>query len=134
MTRALTLVMTTLVAGCSSDQWEIARAHNSIAEKLLDPSSAQFRGDAVFLQRSKDGSDEYVTVCGEVNAKNISGRYVGFKRYIYQLRNKERDAQTDKKEHTPWTSIEPPANDSVRLTFFNEDYSRKCIAKGSASG
>ena len=41
---------------------------------LFDPQSAEFRNE----QTSNEGS-----VCGEVNAKNRMGGYVGFSRYVY---------------------------------------------------
>lgn len=41
---------------------------------LKDPGSAQYRNERVM----RDG----VTVCGELNAKNSMGGYVGFKRYV----------------------------------------------------
>lgn len=50
----------------------IAQAKESVTRKLKDPESARFRG--VFTMRG--------SVCGEVNAKNSYGGYVGFKRFL----------------------------------------------------
>ena len=50
----------------------IKSAEESVAYDLIDPSSAQFRN--IVLKRG--------TVCGQVNAKNQVGAYVGFKRFI----------------------------------------------------
>ena len=45
----------------------------SVKERLSDPGSAQFRN-----VQAKNGA-----VCGEVNAKNKMGGYVGFTRFMY---------------------------------------------------
>jgi hypothetical protein len=51
----------------------IPKARQSIMVFLKDPESAQFRNEHI----TKSGA-----LCGEVNAKNSMGGYVGFKRYI----------------------------------------------------
>jgi hypothetical protein len=48
------------------------KAKRSVSEQLLDPTSAQFRN----VQSRGD------SVCGEVNAKNKIGAYVGFRRFV----------------------------------------------------
>lgn len=58
------------IAGCGNS--DIDKARQAVAEKLNDPGSAQFRNE-----RSEKGG----WVCGEVNAKNAFGGYIGFKRY-----------------------------------------------------
>ena len=52
------------------------KAKEAIASKLKDPGSAQFRNVKLKLYIDKP------VVCGEVNAKNSYGGYVGFKRFI----------------------------------------------------
>ncbi len=52
----------------------IETARLPITNMLKDPLSAQFRNESI-LSNNK-------TVCGEVNAKNSIGGYVGFKNYI----------------------------------------------------
>jgi hypothetical protein len=52
----------------------IADAQTLITDRLKDPESARFR--AVFT------SPKMLAVCGEVNAKNSMGGYVGFRRFI----------------------------------------------------
>ena len=47
----------------------------SLAEHMKDPDSVKFRN----LITSESGS----VLCGEVNAKNSYGGYVGFKRFYY---------------------------------------------------
>lgn len=51
----------------------IPKARQPILAFLKDPSSAEFRNERI-------GSGG--AVCGEVNAKNAMGGYVGFKKYI----------------------------------------------------
>jgi hypothetical protein len=50
----------------------IVRAKTAVTDELKDPESARFRG--VQIVRG--------SVCGEVNAKNSMGGYVGFKRFV----------------------------------------------------
>jgi hypothetical protein len=52
----------------------ISRAHEAATQTLVDPESARFRNDYV---------DAAGGVCGEVNAKNRMGGYVGFTPYIW---------------------------------------------------
>lgn len=55
-------------------------AKNSIAKKMLDPSSVQFR-NLTYVESAlhKEGEPVRHGLCGEVNAKNSYGGYVGFK-------------------------------------------------------
>lgn len=48
---------------------KVAMIEKRVRDALLDPSSAQFR--------NQNGN------CGEVNAKNRMGGYIGFNRYVY---------------------------------------------------
>jgi hypothetical protein len=58
----------------------VRAAHDALKEGLYDPQSAQFRAEGV----GDSGS-----VCGEVNAKNRLGGYVGFRRFVYVPQDKE---------------------------------------------
>ncbi|HEU4843605.1 MAG TPA: hypothetical protein VFT05_05015 [Burkholderiaceae bacterium] len=49
-----------------------------VKEKVLEPSSAQFRNQFI----GKKGAP-----CGEVNAKDAFGAYIGFQRYISVARD-----------------------------------------------
>lgn len=69
MKRAVILLGLLAIAGCDQS---IRKAHDAVKESLFDPNSAEFRNDHV----ASDG-----TVCGEVNAKNRMGGYVGFTDY-----------------------------------------------------
>ena len=63
------------------DYLEIQKAKSLVKENLIDPTSPLFRNEIVAREKvDKDGT-EYVYVCGEVNAKNRMGAYVGFKEY-----------------------------------------------------
>jgi hypothetical protein len=62
-------------------------ARAALANQLKDPSTAQFRG--LFLSQGRmivDGNVQFpIQLCGEVNAKNSYGGYVGFKRFAATL-------------------------------------------------
>lgn len=66
-----------ILAGCNSVERD---AEKRVASELRDPSSAQFRNVRVVDQ--VDGSQ---AVCGEVNAKNAYGGYVGFEPFVHVL-------------------------------------------------
>ena len=53
-----------------------AKGKEAVASNLLDPSSAMFRNLQV-----KSFAEGYV-LCGEVNAKNCYGGYVGFQPFV----------------------------------------------------
>ncbi|MDH1308940.1 hypothetical protein N5C40_20735 [Pseudomonas fulva] len=72
MNRVLVLLGLLAIAGCDQT---LRNAHDAVKEKLFDPDSAEFRNDRIM----SDG-----TVCGEVNAKNRMGGYVGFTDYSVQ--------------------------------------------------
>lgn len=57
--------------GMSIEEEYIEQAKVAISKDLKDPSSAQFRNVRVISGK----------VCGEVNAKNAMGGYVGFQRF-----------------------------------------------------
>lgn len=67
----IAVILLGLLALSGCDQ-SIRKAHDAVKETLFDPNSAEFRNDHVM----SDG-----TVCGEVNAKNRMGGYVGFTEY-----------------------------------------------------
>ncbi len=63
------LLFLLLLTGC--DQ-RLNQAHEAVKQQLNDPDSAEFRDE----RKMSDG-----TICGEVNAKNRMGGYVGFTPY-----------------------------------------------------
>ncbi|WP_323615253.1 hypothetical protein [Pseudomonas putida] len=70
---ALVVLAGIILAGCGNS--DIDRAHQAVGELFNDPASAQYRND-----RAVKGG-----VCGEVNAKNAFGAYVGFTAYAVAL-------------------------------------------------
>lgn len=59
-------------------------SRGAVVSILKDPSSAQFRG--MFLSHGRELTSTSVahpvTLCGEINAKNTYGGYVGFRRFV----------------------------------------------------
>lgn len=72
--RRLMAVATLLLAGCADHANEDAQAF--IAGQLKDPASAQFQK---VQSLEHDGT---LLSCGQVNAKNAMGGYVGFTDYM----------------------------------------------------
>jgi len=54
----------------------VSKAKSNITQGFKDPQSAQFKG----LFVGKNGA--MLTLCGEVNAKNSYGAYVGFQKFF----------------------------------------------------
>lgn len=74
----LVLLCVSLSSAAPADngaQAAIEKGQAAITRQLTDPESAQFRS----VTASQRG-DKWI-VCGEVNAKNQFGGYVGFKRF-----------------------------------------------------
>lgn len=63
------LALVLLLAACGSGT---AARENAVAAQMRDPASVQFRDVRAGRQ----------TLCGEINAKNGFGGYVGFRRFI----------------------------------------------------
>lgn len=68
-------VETALQAGQTEAQI-VAAAQETVADSLKDPESARFRGVAI---KTYNGNR---IVCGEVNAKNSYGGYVGYEPFV----------------------------------------------------
>jgi len=76
--RCIAIIGVLIVAACSNrSNPDIDEAKKAVEEVLLDPGSVTYR---TIITKKNDG---YVTVCGEVNAKNSLGGYVGYKPFIY---------------------------------------------------
>lgn len=83
---ATALALTLALAGCGKTAAQQQRddvaltllGEKYVKEKVLDPSSAQFRNQFI----GKHGAP-----CGEVNAKDAFGAYIGFQRYISVARD-----------------------------------------------
>lgn len=69
-----------------SKSWRpVHLAKEAVLEKLNDPNSAQFRN----LRIGKSGD----LICGEVNAKNRMGGYVGFVTFMATVANRQGEIQ-----------------------------------------
>jgi hypothetical protein len=71
------LVIAAFLAGCGKSR--IEQAHDLVKDGLSDPDSATFKSDTEYAK--KDGN---FIVCGQVNAKNRMGGYVGYRWYIVE--------------------------------------------------
>lgn len=71
--------VTSAPARATSAQIEAAKAH--VSRRLKDPDSALFRGFAAYSL-----SNGQTVLCGEVNARNSFGGYVGYETFYLRLR------------------------------------------------
>ena len=73
---ALAVGLAFLIAGAAfgARAWLIHELRKPILAQLNDPDSAQFRAERVYGNWTPAGS----ALCGEVNAKNAMGGYVGY--------------------------------------------------------
>ena len=80
---SLASAITLAVAGCSPDpkQALITKAEQSVRQSLKDPDSAEFSDVQVKGVVSDDLA--VAVVCGQVNAKNSFGGYVGYRRFYF---------------------------------------------------
>ncbi|MGP9499594.1 MULTISPECIES: hypothetical protein [unclassified Halomonas] len=62
------------------DENQIEEAQAAVRGALKDPDSANFR-DVHGISVAEDGP--LIAVCGEVNAKNSYGGYIGYNRFAY---------------------------------------------------
>lgn len=74
---AFILVLTVILSSCSEDKVRLAQ--ETVRGTLVDPGSAQFQKVEIFR-----GGD---VVCGEVNAKNRLGGYVGRRGFVVRTRD-----------------------------------------------
>lgn len=72
---AFGILLLAFSAHAEDDQVLIEAAKKTVVNKFKDPESAQFRNLSVRDQGKSRA------VCGEVNAKNSYGGYVGFKKF-----------------------------------------------------
>ncbi len=73
------------LTGCGPTNSQLeSRATQEFASNLKDPGSAQFRN--LYLHQVKaSGLSKSAYVCGEVNAKNDFGAYVGYSRFYIHI-------------------------------------------------
>lgn len=73
--------LTAPMGGCGNaytDAVDAAKSH--VEADLFDPGSAKFRA----IKPSHLTDHAPFVICGQVNAKNRFGGYVGFKRFVYK--------------------------------------------------
>ena len=82
MRRIAILLLATMAglahAQSASDRALVAQAKVALTYTFKDPGSAQYRNVGLYKSTTGKGGD---IVCGEVNAKNSYGAYVGFQRF-----------------------------------------------------
>jgi hypothetical protein len=104
---ALLLYAVLSIIDMGSVEKVIAGAEETIRYNMKDPSSVMLRD----TQLSHDGK----VVCGQVNARNSYGGYVGFNRFIYPLERApsfviDKDDDTDKQKSSfnkSWAELCP---------------------------
>lgn len=89
MTKKLTFafLLATFVTAALGDmtddeQTHVLQAKRFFIDRLKDPDSAQFR-NLVVRKIFKDNGTVLYNVCGEINAKNSFGGYVGFRPFYF---------------------------------------------------
>jgi hypothetical protein len=103
ITAIAALLITSAALADIKDEAALKEAHDHITRDLKDPSSAQFRDEKVYWGISKDSGAPYSIVCGEVNAKNSYGAYVGFQPYYFSESKGEMASDKNKMFTTFWT-------------------------------
>ena len=102
------LVTLGLITGCSQAE---NNAENFVRERLKDPESANFRDLVVRQFKGKDA------VCGQVNAKNGFGAYVGFQKFVYI--------------EAPWKDVfyipSPPPSSTETWDTYAQAYATVCL-------
>jgi hypothetical protein len=100
----LAIALVVLVS-CDKPAWHVTLFEDSrkeIADFLNDPRSAQWR-----MQAKHDLGADRVGVCGEVNARNRMGGYVGFTRFVVEW------ARANEKAAAIAIRIEPLRNETA---------------------
>lgn len=79
------LAIVVVLSGCSLipglQAHDEAEARRLLTPVLLDAPSARFEGVTRAMGRSGNGTEGAV-ICGQVNAKNRMGAFVGFRRFV----------------------------------------------------
>lgn len=116
----LSCVAAITLAGCDSKsatqeqpkpdrrQFELSRVKAKVAENLKDPSSAQFRNVRRIPLAELSGKDPWDLpghYCGEVNAKNSFGAYIGFRKFTIWAPDSKGNFQGDASIHDPGVPV-----------------------------
>lgn len=60
----------------------MSAAKKDVVDRVLDPTSVLFRNTQIAEKPACKGELQCLVVCGEVNAKNRSGAFVGFRMFL----------------------------------------------------
>ena len=108
------------VAMVDPDVSMISKAKTAAAHDLRDPESVEFREIRVVSISNPQGSS-IMSVCGELNAKNEMGGYVGYMPFLYVAERAYGAQEIEEKTH------EYPVGD-VELVKEDEPQHRKNVA------
>lgn len=97
----------------------VGQAKKLVAHDLKDPSSAQFRE----IQKTGRG------ICGEVNAKNSYGAYVGFKHFIVDGSSVSMEPETPSERLSPGITPRALAQWGP-WNAFDSEWTAKCDGPG----
>jgi hypothetical protein len=86
-----------ILSGCSLVEGKVEEDHarKAVLEILADPESARFRNLRPSTVTTLQGP-RVRSICGEVNAKNPMGGYVGFQSFVYVVERRLSPAQAEK--------------------------------------
>lgn len=98
------LVFSLLLASCANPDAEaIERGQEEVRSRLRDPGSAQFQNVRIGSLRSVEGG-LIRSVCGEVNAKNGFGGYVGFRPFATVVERRQSPSEAARgSEYIAWS-------------------------------
>lgn len=105
--------------------FDVEKAKASVTNNFKDPESAKFRKMYISKFVNNEGESAY-SLCGEVNAKNSMGGYVGYKNFVAlenssALIDLEIDSSSD-------------SMDAFRQKMFEMSYPRLCANRTKEIG
>ena len=109
------------LAACNviGDNQKVSAAKEAIKGELSDPGSAQFRSVRVGAATT---ARETGFVCGEVNAKNRMGGYVGYRRFMY--------AQATNMKQVEYPDTEPASAElAMNRRLFDYLWKKSCLGE-----
>ncbi|CHO30570.1 Uncharacterised protein [Salmonella enterica subsp. enterica serovar Typhi] len=133
MISVATIAATLLLSGCKpSDEKAIELGQREIADAMKDPTSVMFRNDKFVGRKDLDDGKVVGYVCGEVNAKNAYGAYVGFASYVVELEMTPKGTFSKGVEYkVPWMEIAP--NGAHELHNFKQIYRQFCKSEATSA-
>ncbi|HWF00024.1 MAG TPA: hypothetical protein VG248_09535 [Caulobacteraceae bacterium] len=117
-------VLLLLLCGC--EDGEKSKYQQKVLDRLVDPYTAHFRDVSIVSAHTKEGSS-WRGLCGQLNAKNRSGGYVGNHYFAYtisfQASKKNRNNETLLNMFQYGQFIEVPLNPKCDFII---DYKQRC--------